>query len=200
MKEPGPGSAELSVGEPTVAILRPIVTRDGAVSSDDIRALTEWRNRFVGAFLTEFVASEARTERWLVDSVGRDDCRILFMVDDSEGRTVGQMGLAYINWETGRAEADAIVRGVEGPHGLMAQALETMWRWGRDVLGLSRLGVRVRSDNLAIDFYEKLGFRERRRVPLQRHRTAEGVRWVEDPSLAGSDLCLVYMELQEDGN
>jgi RimJ/RimL family protein N-acetyltransferase len=179
-----------------VALLRPVVTRLGELSSADVRNLTEWRNRFQRAFLTEFVANERRTERWLVESVGPDDSRILFMVDDVGGRAVGHMGLAFIDWETGHAEADAVVRGTAAPAGLMSRALDTVWQWARTTLGLTTLGVRVRSDNSALAFYEKRGFRERRRVPLRREQFAEELHWVEDRSLANGALSLVYLELE----
>jgi RimJ/RimL family protein N-acetyltransferase len=195
----GQPALSLPVGSPVEGLLRPVVTRPGATSRADVRALTEWRNRFVHAFLTEFVATEERTERWLADSVGPDDTRILFMLEDERGRTVGQMGLAYVDWEDGRAEVDAIVRGAQAPPRLVTRALGTMWRWGRAALGLSRLGVRVRSDNSAISFFEKAGFRELRRVPLRPDRRDDGVSWVEDPSLASAGLTLVHMELEHDG-
>ena len=91
------------------------------------------------------------------ESVGPDDSRILFMVEDGHDRTIGHMGLAFIDWETGYAEADAVVRGDEAPTGLLTESLDTMWRWARGALGLSRLGVRVRSDNPAIVFYDATG-------------------------------------------
>jgi RimJ/RimL family protein N-acetyltransferase len=189
----------LPVGRPVEGLLRPVVTRPGATSPADVRLITEWRNRFVQAFLHEFVATDERTERWLVRSVGPDDTRILFMLEDAQGSTVGHMGLAFIDWGASSAEVDAVVRGGDAPAGLVSRALDTMWRWGRGALGLSRLGVRVRSDNSALAFYEKAGFRERRRVPLRRHALEREVRWVEDPSVADSGLSLVYLELVEHG-
>ncbi|MEA2473004.1 MAG: hypothetical protein QOE06_919 [Thermoleophilaceae bacterium] len=188
----------IPVGDPAVAHLRPVGTRPGQIRDADVKALTAWRNRFDRAFLAEFTGHDDRTERWLVESVGTDDARILFMVDDASGRTVGHMGLACIEWDTGRAEADSVVRGAEASPGLFTRALQTMWSWGRNSLGLSSLGVRVRSDNTAIAFYEKAGFRELRRVRLRRERFADELRWVEDPSLAGDGLSLVHMELVED--
>jgi RimJ/RimL family protein N-acetyltransferase len=189
----------LPVGTPPAGLLRPVVTRQGAISEADVRALSEWRNRFVRSFQSEFVANVERTERWLVETVGSDDSRILFMVDDLDGRTVGYLGLAFIDWETGYAEADAVVRGGEAPGGLFTRALHSMWRWARAALGLSRLGVRVRSDNSAIVFYENAGFRQVRRVPLRLQQLGDERRWVEDPSVADGGLSLVYMELEEHG-
>ena len=185
----------IRVGGPVAGRLRPVATRAGQVPVADVRRLTEWRNRFVSSFLSEFVATEERTERWLVEVVGPDDTRVLFMLEDAEGRTVGYMGLAFIDWETGYAEADAVVRGADAPRGLVTRALAALWSWGREELGLSRLGVRVRSDNPAIAFYEKAGFRELRRVPLRGRRDGDELHWAEDPGADPGGLSLVYMEL-----
>jgi hypothetical protein len=74
-----------------------------------------------------------------------------------------------------------------------------MWLWARTALGLTTLAVRVRSDNPAVAFYEKAGFRATQRVPLRREERADETRWVEDPSLEGAALTLVHMELEADG-
>jgi RimJ/RimL family protein N-acetyltransferase len=197
----GPEQPTLSlpVGLPTIGLLRPVVTRRGETSPADVRALTDWRNRHVKSFLTEFVATEERTERWLVEVVGPDDTRILFMVEDGSGRTIGYMGLAFIDWEAGSAEVDAIVRGAKAPPDLMSRSILTMWSWGRSVLGLERLCGRVRSDNPALAFFEKVGIRNGTRVPLRREQAGDEVRWVEDPSLPPGDPSLVYIELKDNG-
>jgi RimJ/RimL family protein N-acetyltransferase len=189
----------LPIGHPFAGLLRPVVTRSGSVSPADVRLITDWRNRFARSFLSEFVATEEQTASWLVENVGSDDTRILFMLETADGRTVGHMGLAFIDWETGYAETDSVVRAEPAPAGLATLALATMWRWGRAGLGLSRLGVRVRSDNSAIAYYEKAGFREVRRMPLRRRAGADGADWVEDPAADGAELSLVYLELDDDG-
>jgi hypothetical protein len=109
------------------------------------------------------------------------------------------MGLAFIDWEAGSAEVDAIVRGAKAPPDLMARSILTMWSWGRSALGLERLLGRVRSDNPALQFFEKVGIREHDRVPLRREEAGDEARWVEDPSLDAGDPSLVHMELREDG-
>lgn len=183
----------LPVGLPIQAILRPIATRPEVLNPDDLRCLTEWRNCFVQSFLTEFPATESRTAKWLTEIVEPNDNKILFMVDDLNGRTFGYMGLDFINWETGYGEADAIVRGEEAPPGTMKIALQTLLSWALGQLGLRSLGVRVRSDNTALEFYRKVGFSEERRVPLRRVDELDMIRWVEDNSLNPADLSLVYM-------
>lgn len=185
----------LPVGSPVEAILRPVATREGGLRADDVWALTTWRNRHAEAFATEFEANEDRTRRWLTEMVGPDDTRVMFMVNLTDGRTIGYMGLAFIDWKEGYGEADAIVRGGDAAPGVMRKALEALLGWARVQLGLCRLGVRVRSDNAALEFYRKLGFRESRRVPLRRVEEVDMIRWVEDPSLAPSEPSLVHMEL-----
>src|SRR5262245_66675867 len=72
----------LAVGSPPGVLLRPVASRPGQLDADDVRRLTCWRNRHVHSFLTEFRATEERTARWLVDVVGRNDGKILFMAGD----------------------------------------------------------------------------------------------------------------------
>ena len=66
---PGPTTC-LLVGLPPSALLRVVATRPDRINPRDVRDLTAWRNRFVSSFLTEFTATEARTEKWLTEIVG----------------------------------------------------------------------------------------------------------------------------------
>lgn len=184
----------IPVGDPFEAVLRPLVTAAGKINREDVRVLTEWRNRFVRSFLTEFQATEERTKKWLTQVVGPDPTRILFMLDDVHGRTIGYLGLAFIDWEQRTGEADAIVRGVETQPGVMTKALLALLRWAHHELGLTKaLTVRVRSDNPAVDFYLKLGA-ETRRVPLRAIEEPGMTRWVEADSLNNNTATeLVYI-------
>ena len=182
----------LPVGSPVEGVLRPVAMVAGKLNQNDVRVLTEWRNRFVKSFLTEFEATEARTATWLTDVVGPDPTRILFMLDDAQGQTVGYLGLAFIDWEQGIGEADAIVRGAEVAPGVMAKALFTLLGWGYEQLGLETIGARVRSDNPSLRFFLKIG-QELKRVPLRQIEEPDMVRWVEDETLVTSAASLVYL-------
>jgi RimJ/RimL family protein N-acetyltransferase len=181
------------VGSPVRALLRPAATRRGEARDADVARLTDWRNQFATGFLTEFRAEHEQTEHWLTETVYPDNERILFMVDEPDGRTFGYMGLASIDWEAGSVEADSIVRGAPAPRGLMGESLQTMLRWAKSQLGLSDGWLRVRSDNSAIDFYKRIGFTEFDRVPLRRQSEPGMVRWVEDRTAAADGLAVVYM-------
>jgi RimJ/RimL family protein N-acetyltransferase len=184
----------LMVGEPAVARMRLVPTQAERVLESDVAVLTEWRNRHVTSFLTEFEATPARTRDWLVQRVGPDRGRVLFMVESMDGRLIGYMGLAFIDWASGSGEADAVVRGVEGFPGVMSTGLRTLLWWAQCDLGLVRLGVRVRSDNPALGFYRKLGFQERQREALRRTEVPGMVTWVADPELASAAVSLVHMD------
>jgi RimJ/RimL family protein N-acetyltransferase len=184
----------IPVGCPVEMLLRPVSCNRDHIRINDIRILTKLRNRHVRSFLTEFEATESRTERWLTDIVGPDDTKILFMIDDLANSTIGYMGLAFINWEKGHAEADAIVRGDYSAPGAMTKALQAMLKWTQSQLGLNDIGVRVRSDNFALNFYRKAGFQEVKRVPLRKEVESEMIKWVEDKSVSFSELDLVYLE------
>lgn len=189
----------IPIGNPVVAYLRPVATGVKAIDKNDVTCLTNWRNRFVTAFLNEFEATERQTTYWLSNMVAADSTRILFMCDDLSGRTFGYMGLAYIDWDLSCGEADAIVRGEEAPKaGVMKEALLTLLRWAHGQLGLQHLGVRVRSDNPALGFYFHLGFEEVRRVPLARVVHSDRVEWCEQPDAQGGGLCLVHMRIAVD--
>jgi GNAT superfamily N-acetyltransferase len=187
-------SLVLPVGNPVFAVLRPVGVRPDLIHAADVKALTEWRNRFPQAFLTEFEATESRTRAWLTDVVARDDGKILFMADTLDRRTFGYLGLDAIDCDRGSGVADAVVRGGEAPAGAMALGLTALLRWARGTLGLQDLSVRVLADNPAMAFYVRTGFVEDHRVALRREERGPGeAAWVEDPSLAAPERALVYL-------
>lgn len=192
----GEAGLVLPVGIPVRALLRPIASVPRATDATDVRLLSDWRNRHVKSFLTEFVANEARTTAWLTGPIHANGGKLLFMLDALDGVRLGHLGLGFIDWSAQYGEADAIVSGGIAPPGLMKLALQTLLRWAHDQLGLQTLAVRVRSDNPAVAFYEKVGFRELRRVPLVVRRGTDFTEWVEDESLAQSEASLVYMRYE----
>jgi RimJ/RimL family protein N-acetyltransferase len=185
----------LPLGKPVEALLRPISTTSATVNAGDVRLLSEWRNRFVKSFLTEFHAHDARTTAWLTSAVAKDPGKLMFMIDTLDGVSIGHVGLGFINWQTGYVEADAIVRGGNARKGLMKDALQLLLCWAKTSLGLGDAWVRVRSDNPAVFFYQKVGFVERKRIPLSKKNNGDTIIWYEDTGNADDDApALVYMK------
>lgn len=182
----------IPVGFPVEAFMRPVCTVAGKLNENDVRVLTDWRNRFVQSFLTEFEATETRTATWLTETIGPDPTRIMFMLDDLNSQTIAYLGLGFIDWERREGEADAAVRGVEAAPGIMSKAFLTLLGWTYEQLGLKIIRGRVRSDNPALRFFLKLAT-ETRRVPLRRIEEPGMVRWVEDATLVTSPVSLVHL-------
>ncbi|MFZ6692472.1 GNAT family N-acetyltransferase [Undibacterium sp. SXout20W] len=183
----------IPVGKPVQAYLRVISTVEGKLDPVDLSLLSDWRNKYVKSFLTEFHSYPERTAKWLTNYVHQSDGKILFMLENLDGVRLGHIGLAFINWETGYGEADAIVSGGDSPRGLMKLALQTTLKWARNQLSLTTLGVRVRSDNTALDFYKKVGFEETKRVPLRFEKNGDDINWFEDENFLAFEASLVYM-------
>ena len=145
----------------------------------DVIWLSEWRNRHVRSFLTEFNATPQRTQEWLTKVVAHDISRILFMIEELGQHPLGYIGMAFIDYGRHVAEADSVVRGNTGHPGIMTLALQTLIEWARACLGIKKFGVRVLNDNPAVAFYEKFGFREVKRTPLQCEISPGFVAWKE---------------------
>jgi RimJ/RimL family protein N-acetyltransferase len=187
----------ITIGSPILAFLRPISTNIDHLNHDDIKRLTDWRNQYKNAFLTEFIATEAQTKKWLVEYVGKNPNKILFMLETVDGKTIGYMGIDYINEENSYAEADAIVRGIEYGKGLMKIALHALLKWTKYQLGIKHIWVRVLSDNKALHFYTNVGFTEVKRIPLSKIINEDMIIWVEDNKNPNPNRYIVYMKLNE---
>lgn len=168
-------------------------------ADEDVKRLTEWRNRFSRSFLTEFTASHNRTKAWLTDTLAKDDSRVLFMVEEPGKLPVGYVGITCIDWANKTAEADSVVRGESEHPGIMTKALKTLLEWAGSELGIEKFKVRVISDNPAINFYLKFGFKEVKRVALRKIAKKDCQSWEEVPETVSSDDSrqLVYMELAD---
>lgn len=172
--------------------LRPIPTRPLFLDQIDIACLTDWRNLYPTAFLTEFRATALRTQNWLVNTVHNDPGRIMFMIENESMERFGYMGLAFIDWSCCYGEVDAVVRGRPTEKGLMTASLKALIKWSRNQLEIKKIGVRVLSDNPAILFYKKAGFIENKRVPLKKETSDGLVNWVEKEDYLEADRHLVH--------
>lgn len=125
-----------------------------------LQRLTQWRNRFVHVYPTQFLATLESTRAWLRDRLLAVEDRMLFLVVDKQGAVVGHMGFNSCFNDEAQMELDNIVRGVDGvERGIMANALLTLTEWARKTINVEGFFLRVFADNAkAIDFYRSLGF------------------------------------------
>jgi perosamine synthetase len=177
-----------------------------------IDKLSQWRRENAFAYPSQFQVTNAGTAAWLRSKLLDIDDRILFMVLDKYGRTVGHLGFANALNDERELEIDNVVRGVKGTQpGLMSQAMQTLLDWADEMLGPQHISLRVFSDNEhAINFYRRLGFQDDQMLPLRKHVEASGTYYrspeagdvaeadkyflrmvhVPEPTVDGSELIL----------
>ena len=173
--------------------LRPLQATAPGLTAHDAELLTEWRNQYREFFLTDFTATVQRTQAWLLKS-GSDPSRILFMIETEDGSPFGHVGLCNLRPAEAYAELDNVIRGADGPRGAMTAAVTTLCEWAGSSLGVTALWVRVMSDNPAVGFYEKVGFRRAYDVALEFLSDGSQGLWMERPDRRTADRYLRYME------
>lgn len=133
-----------------------------------IKLLTEWRNKNVQVYPTQFTATEESTSSWLENKLLAVEDRILFFVQNRTGDVIGHIGFNGCHNNEKYFEIDNVVRGVEAKDpGLFGKALQSLIEWARKLLNVDGFFLRVMDDNKhAIQFYEKNGFYESKKIPL----------------------------------
>lgn len=120
--------------------------------------LTRWRNSAKRFFLSQFVATEERTLRWLKNTVLEAEDRLLFEILDDTGRSIGHAGVCKLKEDS--AELDNFVRGEPGGDpSLFISAEMAMLRWLFFVLRIETITLHVFSNNwIPIRNHSSLGF------------------------------------------
>ncbi|MFZ5845321.1 MAG: GNAT family N-acetyltransferase [Patescibacteria group bacterium] len=151
-------------------------------NKNEIKLMALWRKRNSRWFPAIFRVTLKGTKRWAHSQLLEMPERILFMVEDLSGREIGHMGLYRFNFSDKSCEIDNVIRGKMLVPGVMTLALKTLINWSYSVLQVKNLYLRVFSDNKkAISFYERCGFKEIEKIPLQKKKEGATIRWKECP-------------------
>lgn len=153
--------------------------------------LTEWRNKHMYSFFTWFHATVDGTLKWIESIMDRED-RILFLIQNLEGKPIGHIGLTNFDFEKNTCEIDSVLRGVEEElPGVMTYALESLIDWVFNRLKIDSVYLRVFEDNhKAISLYKRCGFILWKRVGARKIVERDFIRWVEVEG--GSNIFLNY--------
>ena len=151
--------------------------RDAAL----IRLLTEWRNRHVRAYPTQFTATEPSTRDWLEQQLLDVKDRMLFLVVSATGETLGHLGFTRCHNSDMMFEIDNMVRGVDKAEpGLFSRALAAMIEWARKTINVNGFCLRVLDDNPdAIAFYKKNHFSAESNIPLVAVKNGDSLQYRE---------------------
>ena len=137
-----------------------------------IESLSRWRDEHARAFPTSVPVTAAGTARWLRAGLLGVEDRILFLVCDRHGHTVGHLGFAG----DGSIMIDNVVRGLrDADPGLMSVALTALVHWATEMFAPRAIDLLVFEDNPhAVRFYERLGFATSSHIALTRTEPAPG--------------------------
>ncbi|MFM9994122.1 MAG: bifunctional GNAT family N-acetyltransferase/PLP-dependent aspartate aminotransferase family protein [Burkholderiaceae bacterium] len=135
---------------------------------DLLQKLTEWRNKNVEVYPSQFIADFESTKAWLRDRLLAVPDRMLFLVTNNSGHVIGHIGLNGCLNDDFLFEVDNVIRGQTGSEkGIFSHAIKALTEWARKTLNVGGFFLRVMDDNPhAIAFYERNGFVEEARIPL----------------------------------
>lgn len=146
-----------------------------------IRLLTEWRNRNVQAYPTQFIATEQSTRDWLEQQLLAVNDRMLFLVVSATGATLGHLGFTRCHNSDMMFEIDNMVRGAaDAEPGLFSRALAALIEWARKTINVNGFFLRVLDDNPdAIAFYKKNHFTVESNIPLVAVKNGDSLQYRE---------------------
>ncbi len=161
--------------------------------------LTIWRNEHKYVYPSQFTATPESTKSWMTSRLLDVPDRILFLVENKFGKTVGHLGfangLSMVKQNKSYLEIDNVVRGVKsGDQGLMAKALQSLLAWAEEKLMPEEIFLRVFSDNeKAIQFYLKNSFVKDVRLPLTKDVRSDGTYYSDAKPGASVDAEFLKM-------
>lgn len=149
---------------------------DRSLCKDDaiIADLTDWRQRYMHCFLTQFTATPERTRAWLTQRILPAPDRILFLIRDANADYIGNIGLCDITSHS--VEIDNVLRGKSShTKKLMYYALKSLINFACETKSINDICLHVFSNNQnAISLYEKAGFQKTSSEKLTKIETEDG--------------------------
>ena len=184
--------------EELIGFLKPVTFFYKKIHPEYISCICSWRTANPIGFANVFENNSSKTENWFDNVLLPREDRILFVIHSIEDIPLGHIGLSTFDFDNRSCEIDNVVRGVKDGHkGIMSCATTSLIAWGKRVLKLNDIYLRVLSDNLhAIEFYKRNRFAEQYDIPLYRQDSKDIVEWVYIENLNREpDRYYTYMKL-----
>jgi len=177
----------------SVVTLRPIDESD-----DTVNLLKEWRIKYWDAFPTKFTPTFDGTKIWLRKQIIDNTDRILFLIM-LNGKKIGHIGTFHYDENSNSVEIDNVLRGVRGSlPGLMENVLNSMFEWMFSDLKLSKIQLRVFSDNYkGMSLYERCNMLMVGVTPLKRVFNGNDWNWIEVSLKSEEDYGERYFSIME---
>jgi methionyl-tRNA formyltransferase/RimJ/RimL family protein N-acetyltransferase len=157
------------------------VTKNAVYNAKLISDLSVWRDRNQMTYMKQFKITDEKTKKWIKTGILEKKDRILFIIETTDGRRVGHIGLNRFNFSKFTAEIDNVLRGNTDVPGIMTIASKALMDWGRKKLNIQNYLLQVFEDNKrAVDFYSKIGFQIKYKKALYKSKNkGPEVEWVE---------------------
>jgi len=158
---------------------KPIFLIPAISSKENVKLITKWRKQNWQGFLTKFKVTEQGTKKWL-ENISRNPSRILFLIIYNNNK-VGHIGFHRYDKKNKKADIDSVLKAVRGNNPkIMENVLYALFCWGFNDLKLSKIQLRVFSDNhKAINLYERSGMVTIKSTPIKKIITTDGWMWKE---------------------
>jgi RimJ/RimL family protein N-acetyltransferase len=175
-----------------IGYLKPI-TKSIINDLNIINKLTEWRNKFMGYFLTQFHATNDRTLNWIKSNIINDNTKMLFIIYDKIGNPIGNLGftkLTNIN-----SEIDNLIKGEESkPSNIIYFAELALIDWMFSNLNISEIYGHVFSDNIApLMLHREVGFEIIEKIRVYKYEINNEVHWeLTESNIFNSEKKFIY--------
>lgn len=159
LKSSGAPVASFDASDSGPHLLRCAYPGDPPTCAEDARFFAGLRAQCAHAFFDTAVPTEADVLEWIARGYRHDPTQINFIVADAQGERLAFFALTAIDTGQATAEFGRVMRAPGAPRGLMQAAMDALFGWARDALGLRTLRLEVFADNKrAIRFYGRVGF------------------------------------------
>ena len=158
-----------------IGILRPLNV-DHLTQMDILSCLTDWRNRNMGMFLTQFLATPERTRNWLENFVFRTPGQMMFLIYEGEN-LIGQVGFKDLTYEDGIVDGGMRGNASLNPK-ILTYAHKSLIKWLFDEARVTRLYGWLVADNPGgIMMNKQVGWRDWEKYPLIGQELNDEIVW-----------------------
>jgi len=156
-----------------------------------IEKITHWRGKHKSCFLSEFIPTYKRTQKWLDNAIIQNENRLLFKIFTNENLLVGHIGAIY---KENYIEYDNYILGSKIEIKDFALIIAQMFLlWLIEIEKVDYILGNVRSDNHhAMNFHLRTGFKIHKKTPLKKIVISDTeFKFETDTNLINSDIKMI---------
>jgi perosamine synthetase len=161
-----------------------------------IEKLMEWRETFYYVYPTRFKVTKEGTTKWLKSTVIENDDRLLFLVINTSGDYIGNIGLLKIG--ENQYELDNLIKDKNksiASSKILAAAIQEIENFAYHELGITELELRtLESNKVAQLFLARIGYKEFNRYGLKNIGSGDEINLVPSET----DVVESFVQMKKD--